>query len=116
MNKISGLPYQDFISDSYRYRMVTFPKLWNKTIDGNVKKFVNLSAKFLDQSRRDYVHKIVIRIAPNNDTVVSNLDMYYLDVPSTEQMFDMFVKKQYTDVPSKFAEGKSRRVFWFCLN
>jgi len=111
MNSIWGLEYTDFSSDGYIFRMVEIKKPFIYRFGTKVENTIGLNSKFIDQSRRDKVHKFVIRVVREN-----NLEsLYYIDMPSIADIALKVQQHYYEDKPSKFVGGSPMRIFWFAL-
>ena len=110
---IWGLEYQDYNSDGYIYRMVTirktFPRRFN---DGKLHNTVGLNIKFLEQSQRDGIHKIVVCLVNKQKTLEN---MIYISVPTAEELYEKMRLHEYEDKPSKFVGGKPMRIYWFAI-
>jgi len=87
--------------------MVTINKTFVRRFGTNVHNTIGLNAKFLDESRRDRVHKIAVRIVSKDGLE----NIVYLNVPTIEELFQKMKDHEYEDKPSKFVGGSPMRIY-----
>jgi hypothetical protein len=88
--------------------MVTIKKMFPRRFrDKKLYNTVGLNAKFIDLSRRDRVHKIVVRL----ENAKGLTDVKYLDIPTVEEIYDKVKYNEYEDKPSKFVDGSPMRIY-----